>query len=226
MGDALVAQLGLDQSNDILGRWMAHHLARLIDEAKTAKGEEKAALEQKCFDAVLALWKHRNCLPHGYRPFEPAEGLLGTLEALDPDAPAPFYGRVMLQWDDLDEADRPTESEVSRFEIVRRFDRSARTVIRHLLGCAVEDLPNDTREWVRRAAGAGLQGADVIVIRRMLASVEPASLEQEAAKAQAQRMRSLLEDLDVFLETGAMVRGDISRRLIDAEINAASSSKS
>lgn len=221
MGDGLVAQLRLSQSNDILGRWMAHHLARLIQEAEAAKGKEKDALDQQCFDAVLALWKHRNCLPEGLRPFEAAESLLTTLEALDPDASKPLYNRVMLQWDDLDEEARPTESEVGGFDLVRQFDRSARIVIRHLLGCAVEDLPDDTREWVRRAAGAGLHAPDVVVIRRMLSSVDPGDLEAEAAQAQARKMRSLRDDLDVFLKAAETVREDIARRLTEAEANAA-----
>lgn len=217
LGNAFVAQLGLEQSNDILGRWMAHHLARLIEEAKAATGEEKNALEQKCFDAILAVWKHRNCLPQGYRPFEAAEPLLDTVAALDPDAPKPFYSRVMLQWDDLDEIDRPTESEARRFDVVRQFDRSARTVIRHLIGRAVEDLPDDTREWIRRAVGAGLKGPDIIVLRRLLSSVTPEEIDQQRLSVEIRQHRIMLDELDMFLGIASQVREDIASRLEAAE---------
>lgn len=217
LGDALVAQLGLEQSNDILGRWMAHHLARLIEEANAATGEQKNALEQQCFDAILAVWKHRNCMPQGYRPFEAAEPLFDTVAALDPEAPKPLYGRVLLQWDDLDEMDKPTENEARRFDVVRQFDRSARTVIQHLIGRAVEDLPDDTREWVRRAVGAGLKGPDIIVLRQLLSSVTPEEIEQQRLSVEIRKHRALLDELDMFLGIANQVREDIASRLEAAE---------
>lgn len=196
---------------------MAHHLARLIEEAKGATGEEKNSLNQQCFDAILAVWKHRNCMPQGYRPFEAAEPLLDTVAALHPEAPAPFYNRVMLQWDDLEEIDRPTESEARRFDVVRQFDRSARTVIRHLIGRAVEDLPDDTREWIRRAVGAGLKGPDIIVLRRLLSSVTPEEVEQQRLSVEILKHRAMLDELDMFLGIANQVREDIASRLEAAE---------
>lgn len=217
LGDALVVQLNLEQSNDILGRWMAHHLARLLQEAKIATGEEKDALEQRCFDAVLAVWKHRNCLPQGLRPFEPAERLLDIVAALDPDASQPFYGRAMLQWDDLDELERPTEAEAKRFNVARQFDHAARIIVRHLLGCAVEDLPEDTREWVRRAQGAGAEGPDVITIRRLLLSSDSTVLGQGLEDGHIRKLRSRLEELDRFVDIAKGVRDDLGRRVAQAE---------
>ena len=52
LGRALVDELGLDPGVDTLGRWMAHHIAELIEEAETAKGEERPAKFAQCADAV------------------------------------------------------------------------------------------------------------------------------------------------------------------------------
>lgn len=218
LGDALVGQLHLDQSNDILGRWMAHHLARLLTEAEAATGEEKEALEQRCFEAVLAIWKHRNCLPNGLRPLEPAERLLGIVEALDSDAPKSMYSPAAMQWDDLDLPDQPTDEETQRLSLVWQFDRAARFVIRHLLGRMVEDLPEDTREWVRRAQAASAEGPDTITIRRLLLASGAADAAKSRKEGETRKWRSRLEEMDRFLAIAGEVRADLASRLVDAEL--------
>ncbi len=218
LGAALVGQLHLDQSNDILGRWMAHHLARLLKEAEVAKGAEKDALEQRCFEAVLAIWKHRNCLPEGLRPLAPAERLLGIVEALDPDAPKSIYSPAALQWGDLDLPDQPTDEETQRLSLVWQFDRAARVVIRHLLGRMVEDLPEDTREWVRRARAASVDGPDTITIRRLLLASGAADVAKSRKEGETRKWRSRLEEMDRFLAIAGEVRADLANRLVDAEL--------
>ena len=42
LGKKIVDELGLDQSADTLGRWMAHYLAEKIEDAKAATGEARA----------------------------------------------------------------------------------------------------------------------------------------------------------------------------------------
>lgn len=217
LGDALVGQLHLDQSNDILGRWMAHYLARLLKEAEAATGEEKESLEQRCFEAVLAVWKHRNCLPQRFRPFEPAERLLGVVEALDPDAPRPFYSAAAMQWDDLAPPDRPTDEEAKRLDVVRQFDHAARVVIGHLLGRAVEDLPEDTRKWVRRAQGAGVEGADIATIRRLILASGSSAIGQSLKDGEIRKWQARLAELDRFLDVAGDVRSDLENRLAEVE---------
>jgi hypothetical protein len=196
---------------------MAHYLARLMTEAEAATGEEREALERRCFDAVLAVWKHRNCLPEGLRPFEPAERLLGIVEALDPDAPRPFYSTAAMQWDDLDPPDRPTDAEADRFDLVRKFDHAARMVIRHLLGSAVEDLPEDTREWVRRAQNAGAEGVDIATIRHLILASDSSATERVLHDGQIRKWQARLAELDRFMEVAENVRSDLECRLVQAE---------
>src|SRR6266436_3211912 len=76
LGCKLVEELGLEPSVDTLGRWMAHHIADLMLEAKSATGKEKELAEKNCFEAILALWKHRAELPNGKRPFEDLEPVI------------------------------------------------------------------------------------------------------------------------------------------------------
>ena len=95
LGQKLVQELGLEESTDTLGRWMAHHIADLMINAENAIGDEKAAAERKCFDAILELWKHRSELPNGKRPFEDLEPVMRAIESLDPEDDTPRYYRAV-----------------------------------------------------------------------------------------------------------------------------------
>lgn len=198
---------------------MAHHLARLLKEVEAEEGTERGSLEQDCFDAILAVWKHRNCLPNGLRPLEPAERILDVLTALDPAEAKPFYSPITFDWDDFDTAEKPLDTEALRLETVRQFDQAARKVIRHLLAAAVEDLPEDTREWVRLARNAGVEGPDLIAIRRILISSAGDDPTPHFQDSKVRALRQRLEEFDVFLDTAAEVRNDLARRLAEADEN-------
>lgn len=197
---------------------MAHHIARLIEEARSASPANRASAEERCFAAVLEVWRHRNCLPQGHRPLEPAERLLDVIEALDPDAPRPFYNRIALDWEDLDTENRPKESAKQLFDVVREFDRIARTVLQHLLARAAQGLPADTSEWVRKAQAAGLAGSDLTAIRRiLLKSGDLADLERQRQDGRIDALRSQLDQLDRFVTIAKNVRDDIEGVLVDVE---------
>ena len=72
---------------------MAHYVAELIAKAEAATGEEKRFAEKNCFDAIMALWKHRAELPNGKRPFEELEPVVCAIESVDPDDDTPRYFR-------------------------------------------------------------------------------------------------------------------------------------
>jgi hypothetical protein len=221
LGEALVAELGLKQSNDVLGRWMAHRLARLIETAGTAPEADRPALEQSCAEAILEVWRHRNCLPQGRRPLEPAERILDVIAALDPEAERPVYARIALDWDMMDEDERPTTVERGTLEVAREFDRVARTVIQHLVARAAETMPDDTREWVVKAKAAGSSGSDIMAIHRLLQLGNRAA---DAGRREQERhlaaLRIRIEDLDKFAAIAELVRQDLVAQLTAAEAEA------
>ncbi|WP_231420788.1 hypothetical protein [Sphingomonas sp. Leaf205] len=199
---------------------MAHHLARLIDAANTASLEERDDAEDRCFAAILEVWRHRNCLPRGRRPFEPAEPLLNVIAALDPDAPRPFYNRVAMDWGDLDDVDNDgSESmEANPLDVIKEFDRVARTVLRDLLARAARDLPAATQEWLKKAQAAGLTGSEVAAIRRILFnSGDVEDVERQRRDERVDALRSQLDDLHRFVTTAEIVRGEIEDLLAVAK---------
>lgn len=221
LGEALVRELDLEQSNDVLGRWMAHHLAGLIMAAREAPSERKAECEERCSAAILEVWRHRNCLPEGRRPFEPLERVVDTLAALDPDARRPFYHRTVLQFEDFDSFDPPAESAPRRpdyLDKARRFDETARGVIRHLIALAVEETLDKSQEWVRLAIEAKLDAPDVALIVRLMRARERVDPERLAdVDLVARTLRSRLSEMDEFLDRAKEVRGDLADRLARAE---------
>ncbi|WP_372892333.1 hypothetical protein [Sphingomonas sp.] len=223
LGEALVRELDLEQSNDILGRWMAHHLAGLITAAKDAQAEQKVQLEERCRAAVLEVWQHRNCLPKGCRPFEPVEGVLDTLAALDPDQERPFYYRTVLQYDDFDDFDVPGDPaprQPTYLEKARRFDTAARSVIRHLIALAVQNTPDQILEWVRLAKEAKLDAPDVTAIIRLVRASEEVDFDRRIdASVVTRTLRSRLKEMDDFLAGAQAVREDLAERLAKAEVD-------
>lgn len=200
---------------------MAHHLASLITAAREASPHRKVECEERCRAAILEVWRHRNCLPEGRRPFEPLERVVDTLAALDPDAKRPFYHRTVLQFEDFDDFDLPSDPGPRRpdyLEKARRFDETARAVIWHLIALAVEEAPDKTQEWVRLAAQTKLNAPDVALIVRLVRARERIDPERRAdANLVARTLRSRLSEMDEFLDHASEVRNDLAERLAIAE---------
>ena len=82
LGDHLVRELGLEQSVDTLGRWMAHHLAELIELARTSRGVERETAQAKAVDVILKIWAHRGDLPGGAYPLKRFTDVVDTIRCL------------------------------------------------------------------------------------------------------------------------------------------------
>jgi hypothetical protein len=163
LGCRLVEELGLDDSVDTLGRWMAHYLADLITNADSATGEDKAAVQKNCFDAILALWKYRAELPNGKRPFEELEPVIRALETLDPDDDTPRYFRAARQSTN----DRKEKAEAEAWlKMVDGLDYSAKVLIGYCLAEAARASIDKSQEWVKLAEAAGADdGVSEVVVR-------------------------------------------------------------
>ncbi|HVW57831.1 MAG TPA: hypothetical protein VHC00_19315 [Rhizobiaceae bacterium] len=144
LGKLLVKALDLDQTVDTLGRWMAHHVAELMQAVEEAEGREKADIEDRCRNAILELWEHISFFPRGHRPFADVEPLLAVIRSLDPDNRAYFYhseAQMLLSSSEMDEETRQW------MELAQGIDYSARLLVSMSLRKAASDLVEDKREW-------------------------------------------------------------------------------
>lgn len=94
LGRHLVRELGLHDGGDTIGRWMAHHLAELIDTAENATtSEERIRAEERATETILKIWEHRTSLPRKAYPLAPYKDILQILNRLRPDDnPFKYFG--------------------------------------------------------------------------------------------------------------------------------------
>lgn len=93
LGRHLVHELGFEDGVDTLGRWMAHHLAELIDEAENGPtAENRSEAHKDAVDTIVRIWEHRASLPGKAYPLAPYGDVLKVLNSLRPDSnPFPYF---------------------------------------------------------------------------------------------------------------------------------------
>ncbi|WP_158014545.1 hypothetical protein [Ralstonia solanacearum] len=90
LGARLVRELKLEPGVDTLGRWMAHHLAELLEKERSTKGKERKEAQDRVVELILKLWSRREDLPGNANPLKRYEHALTMLDRLQTDC-APFY---------------------------------------------------------------------------------------------------------------------------------------
>jgi hypothetical protein len=100
LGEAILRELELERSNDILGRWLAHHIAELMHAAKEEQSAGTATHSNQaagaCREAILQLWQHRSHWPTGWPPARALQ-MARLLERLDGEEPyAPWRDQNLL----------------------------------------------------------------------------------------------------------------------------------
>ena len=106
LGSYLVRELGFHDSCDTLGRWMSHHVAEQIAEAKNARTVARRRVAQRnAVSTILKIWEHRRVLPGRANPIGPYSDLLRFIELLRTHSPASpfgyFSGRADTRSDEL-----------------------------------------------------------------------------------------------------------------------------
>lgn len=148
LGKLLVKELGLEHSVDTLGRWMAHHISDLMASAETSEGPQKQEAEDRCRDAILALWKHSDVFQKSHTPLEETETLFATLRALDPENTAHFYysgAQEHLEKCKLNEEPKKW------LELSLGMDYTARLLLSMCLEEAAKDIMKNNEEWMELA---------------------------------------------------------------------------
>lgn len=210
LGCALVKELNLDPGVDTLSRWMAHYIAELIDEAKTARVEDRQAKLANCADAILKLWDHRHQLPDGKRPFEDLEPIMKALASLDPEDDTPRYFRTQRRPTKKTKENKET---VKWLELADGLDYSAKSLIRYCLAQAAQTAIDKSKAWVKLAEKAGLEdNIDFRVIR--FTSVEKELSEAQKLKdIEKRQLEDRIKRLDGFKKMADALASDMRRQL-------------
>lgn len=87
LGQHLVSELGLGESVDTLGRWMAHHVAELMNEAEFASTlVDRKRAKKDAVEVILKIWEKRAALPGSAYPLAPYKDALSIVAALRPSS--------------------------------------------------------------------------------------------------------------------------------------------
>jgi hypothetical protein len=215
LGRALVAELGLDPGVDTLGRWMAHYIAELIEEAEAAKVEERPAKFGTCADAILKLWEHRHQLPNGKRPFEDLEPILRAIESLDPANNTPRYFRSQRM-----AADETQENDETRkwLKLVDGLDYSAKILIRYCLAQAAQTALDKSRKWVALAKTVGLKDDFDLPLVRFITDESDLLKDGEPNDTARKLLEDRIKRLDGFKEMADVVASHLRRQLKQMDV--------
>ena len=209
LGKQLVTELDLDQSVDTLGRWMAHYVAQLIEEAEHAVGESRREAMAACATAVLELWKHRYEYK-GHSPFRQLEPILAAVASLDPVDDTPRYFRAPRA-----AATESGESEEVKgwLELIDGLDYSAKTLIRYFLLQAASSALDKSKEWVGLAESAGeTDGFEGVFVRLLDQEADLLSAPDPSVVARAE-MEKRIGRLDSFVQLATILSTTLKERL-------------
>jgi hypothetical protein len=188
LGKQLVAQLSVHDHTDTFSRWVAHYIAEQIVAVEKSTGQERAAAETRCFEAILALWSHRSKLPDGLRPLEGFESILRALARLDPDEPRSMY----YHFQRTPEMTGESSELVKLVDFVISLDRVARILIDFALNAATaKALRPETKSILENAFTSEMAG-DLHSIRELVRRMEAGdSLKADTLRRNKERFEEL-----------------------------------
>ncbi|MDX8452969.1 AVAST type 3 anti-phage protein Avs3b [Mesorhizobium sp. VK9D] len=210
MGKQIVAELGLDQSVDTLGRWMAHYIVELMHSAEAASADEGEGKRSRCAAAILELWNHRHAMPNGRRPFESFEPIVRTIESLAPDDTTPRYFRSARAA--ATKEDEKSESS-TWLEIAEGLDYTARILISYCLACSAREAADKSKEWVRLAEAAGAMDDGYLPIIRIIAHEDELANGETATNHEREEIENRIRRLEGFTHIAEMLSKHLSAKL-------------
>ncbi len=210
LGRKLTKELGIDQSVDTLGRWMAHYIAELIQNVEKASSEERPAKMRACCDAILNLWKHRHTLSDGKRPFEELEPLLKILESIDPEDDTPRYFREVRS---VTSAAGKNDEVEKWLKLIDGLDYSAKVLIRYCLTQAARNSINKSVEWVALAEAAGADEGIEFPIINMIFDEADMLKDSDSGVEARERIEDRIKRLEEFAKMAMAVVSDLRQEV-------------
>lgn len=84
LGQKLVKEYELEETNDTLSKWMVNYLAELL--IKCEEGNATPEEKKECCDVIFQFWKNKNEVFTHRRPFKKTDELISSLDRLyNPD---------------------------------------------------------------------------------------------------------------------------------------------
>lgn len=137
-------------ASDIVGRWMAHHLADLITRSEAQPTDQELARGTR--EVILKLWEHKAGGRFTATPFEYVQPVLAALARLEPDPPPWAHFRT------LSDGELPPADELAHYpvlEVACDMDREFGQLVRLAVALAAQAALDREASWVVAATAVG-----------------------------------------------------------------------
>lgn len=131
--------------HDIVGQWMAHHLAELV---QAAQDDATATVEQRqqIIETILKIWSHRSDYPRP-APLEEFDSILAALDRLGDDSP----WRFSRLFDPTTKTPEPSTSGLPLVTTAAELERLTRETLLRLIWLAAQDAKERNQDWLEVA---------------------------------------------------------------------------
>jgi len=181
---------------------MAHYIAEQIEIAEQSEGIEKKEAEQRCFETILDLWKHRSTFPNGTRPLESFEPILRALNRLDPENDRHYF------FEDRDNGFEGVPDEVKKWlDVAKGIDEAARVWLKYVFEQAsLAATDESTIEWLENSIA--LQQGDYfsVIFRDLYSDIDDVWGErQNENEKRRNKIFSWIKKLEAFTELNQLL---------------------
>lgn len=214
LGKKLTQELDLDKSVDTLGRWMAHYIAELMQEAEQAVAEERIEKRRLCVEAILSLWKYRAESPEFSAPLSGFRPLLEFLRDLNPKSNRPCYSDPSEK---IAEEYQLDESQTQSLQLIESIDTTAKILIRHALMCASTSATIGSEEWLNLIENAGLEDDPEILIAKLMYGEVDTHFVAHSDKDKYQELEERISQLENFGKMAQSYATEWREHLADAK---------
>lgn len=142
LGEALAKDL---DDQDLLSRWMAHHISDLITRARTTSGPDGDALQREACDTILKLWEHRAAAPLRSRPTHSMDVVIEALDRLESPQDWRFYRTFRAE----EEPDHDTMASVPALKLALELEANTRDVVIQVLKLAADEADKKDAPWIQ-----------------------------------------------------------------------------
>lgn len=211
LGKQLVAELGRGTELDTLSRWMAHYLGELITAADEASGANKLQLQQRCFETILTLWKHRAFFPDGRRPFEEYESVLQALASLSPEEPPRYYGHFAKGFNAANT--KTAEKTKSSMDLILGIDHAARVIINELVALEFDENSDENGKSMLENASAVSPGLDINTLNQLMENSRNARKNIDPDDVRREILLKRIEKLSAFGKLAKLYEKKLKRQI-------------
>jgi hypothetical protein len=131
--------------HDIVGQWMAHHLAELV---QAAQDDATPTVEQRqqIIETILKVWSHRSDYPRP-APLEEFDSVLAALDRLGDDSP----WRFSRLFDPATKTPEPSTFGLPLVATAAELERLTRETLLRLIWLAAQDAKERNQDWLEVA---------------------------------------------------------------------------